>query len=137
MRSAPQRGIRLLTHLLIPVSPGELWDRITILETRMTYLSSDPVRYDTVKQQVRSLRDTWGDSPFSIRVTKNFTRLIRELRETNEHGWLLEDRIRQGWNQGDMEAAFRNNDVRNRLKREVDGEFDYDAADAKIHARLP
>jgi hypothetical protein len=103
-------------------------------------------------RQIGALRDQWADSQMSARITANFTRLIRELRATNEKGWRYEDLARQcgvpPMHEVVVEGtlidapagyavivgnAMMNNDQRNRLKREIDAEFDVDAADDKIH----
>jgi len=127
------------------ISPGELWDRVIITELKHEH-QPDEAKRVVLKRQFTALRESWGQSPLSARVTANFTRLIRELRAVNEAGWELENFVRKdmanlsdgtGFDFSTMLArcyeAFDNNTKRNALKREIDAEFDFDAADDKIH----
>ena len=128
------------------ISPGELWDRVIITELKHEH-QPDEAKRIVLKRQFTALRESWGQSPLSARVTANFTRLIRELRAVNEAGWELENFVRKDMSEVrvsplsfDFEMglarcyeAFDNNSKRNALKREIDAEFDFDAADDKIH----
>jgi len=124
------------------ISPGELWDRVIITELKHEH-QPDEAKRTILKRQFTALRESWGESPLSARVTVNFTRLIRELRAVNEAGWELENVVRKemfdtthddlAQRLGRCYEAFDNNSKRNALKREIDAEFDFDAADDKIH----
>jgi len=134
------------------ISPGELWDRVIITELKHEH-QPDEAKRIVLKRQFTALRESWGQSPLSARVTANFTRLIRELRAVNEAGWELENFVRKDMTtsvtpsaMSDVDIirattdalercwqAFDNNSKRNALKREIDAEFDFDAADDKIH----
>jgi len=134
------------------ISPGELWDRVIITELKHEH-QPDEAKRTILRRQFTALRESWGQSPLSARVTANFTRLIRELRAVNEAGWELENFVRKDMTtsvtpsaMSDVDIirattdalercwqAFDNNTKRNALKREIDAEFDFDAADDKIH----
>jgi len=125
------------------ISPGELWDRVIITELKHEH-QPDEAKRVILRRQFTALRESWGESPLSARVTANFTRLIRELRAVNERGWELENMVRNNMSDLPPEIgldvalarcweAFDNNSLRNALKREIDAEFDFDAADDKIH----
>ena len=74
----------------IPMSPGELLDKITILEIKSERMS-DEVKLANVRTELKLLQDTWAAA-----VTEDDTvrRLHRELKAVNEKLWEIEDDIR-------------------------------------------
>ena len=47
-----------MENILVPVSPGELLDKITILEIKSERMT-DPQKLDNVRRELGLLRDTW------------------------------------------------------------------------------
>ena len=124
--------------LPISITPGELWDRISILELKLAHASS-PEREATVTAELTDLKDTWAESPYSIRISAEVMRLIRELREVNAVGWQLEDEVRRAGEEDLRLAAyarhaFHNNDRRSTIRRALDQELGVQTTEQKEHA---
>lgn len=108
--------------LQIPVSPGELVDKMTILEIKQRRLSGDKRAH--VEGELALL------SSVAARVlprSEELDRLRRELAEVNDTLWRIEDRIRLCEAQKEFGPAFvdlaravyLNNDRRAALKRSI------------------
>ena len=74
----------------IPMSPGELLDKITILEIKSERIE-DAVKLENVRTELNLLNDTWKKS-----VTNDETvqRIHQQLKSINEELWEIEDDIR-------------------------------------------
>ncbi|NRB71593.1 MAG: hypothetical protein HRU51_06735 [Xanthomonadales bacterium] len=74
----------------IPMSPGELLDKITILEIKSERMD-DAAKVANVRTELALLQKTWADA-----VTSDATvqRLHGELKAINEALWEIEDDIR-------------------------------------------
>jgi hypothetical protein len=79
-----------MPELLVPVSPGELIDKITILEIKSQRMS-DPAKLHNVRTELALLNDTWRASPYSA---TDVGAEWAALREVNAKLWDIEDRIR-------------------------------------------
>lgn len=107
----------------IPVSWGELIDKVTILEIKAERLSSATARAN-VAQELSALSETVGSAGA---LNPRVIALKAALREVNEKLWSVENEIRamEARQQFDTEfirlarAIYRNNDERGRLKREI------------------
>lgn len=108
---------------VVPVSWGELIDKITILEIKNARIA-DPVKRANVARELAALvaaRDAAGTVPPPVAA------LADELREVNEALWEIEDAIRECEAAGDFSARFvalardvyRTNDRRAALKRRI------------------
>ena len=74
----------------VPVSPGEVLDKITILEIKSERIK-DPGKVANVRRELELLSTTWQQS-----VTQDETvdRIHAELKAINEALWEIEDDIR-------------------------------------------
>ena len=91
-----------MAELMVPISPGELIDKITILEIKSQRMT-DAAKLHNVRTELALLTDTWRASPFSA------TDIRAEwdgLREVNGKLWDIEDRIRDRERDGDFGAEF-------------------------------
>ena len=91
-----------MAELMVPISPGELIDKITILEIKSQRMT-DAAKLHNVRTELALLTDTWRASPFSA------TDIRAEwdaLREVNGKLWDIEDRIRDQERDGDFGAEF-------------------------------
>ena len=91
-----------MAELLVPVSPGELIDKITILEIKSQRMT-DAAKLQNVRTELAMLNDTWRASPFSA------TDIGAEwsgLREVNAKLWDIEDDIRDKERAGEFDARF-------------------------------
>jgi hypothetical protein len=91
-----------MAELLVPISPGELIDKITILEIKSQRMT-DPAKLHNVRTELSLLSETWTASPFSA------TDIRAEwagLRDVNAKLWDIEDRIRDKERDGLFDAEF-------------------------------
>src|ERR1700689_1958376 len=77
--------------ILVPVSPGELLDKITILRIKTARIL-DPAKLANVRLELDLLERTWRGSRFAA---ADVARDERALQEVNERLWDIEDRIRE------------------------------------------
>lgn len=110
-------------ELLIPVSPGELLDKLTILEIKLDRIG-DEAKLANVRREHEFLSRVWRES----RLDSEKVAVLRErLRELNEALWEIEDAIRleeRDKRFGDhfvelARSVYQRNDERAALKRRV------------------
>jgi hypothetical protein len=101
--------IKSSAEIRVPISPGELLDKITILRIKSTRMS-DPEKVAHVRSELRALEETWGGSEHAkAGIEADVTALL----EVNERLWVIEDHIR------DKERAKAFDDEFIRLARAV------------------
>lgn len=106
---------------LVPVSWGELFDKIAILEIKRRRLR-DPAATAHVEAELAALRPAAGAV-----TAHGLTELRAALAAVNLRLWTIEDRIREKEAAGDFGPAFvalarsvyRENDERGRIKRAI------------------
>ena len=79
-----------MTDILVPVSPGELLDKITILRIKVERIE-DAAKLANVKLELSLLEQTWreaGGAGHDVGAEE------RALHNVNERLWDIEDRIR-------------------------------------------
>ena len=104
----------------IPISWGELIDKLNILEIKLARLSDQAARANVAKE-LELLRGRAGDAVARVPA------LVAKLKTLNESLWDIEDRIRDHERSQDFGPAFvalarsvyRTNDERGRVKREI------------------
>ena len=79
-----------MSEILIPISPGELLDKITILQIKSERIS-DPVKVANVQAELEMLHQVWNDT---VAIDDTITALTVELKSINEALWVIEDDIR-------------------------------------------
>jgi hypothetical protein len=79
-----------MKDIQVPISPGELLDKITILRIKAARMS-DPAKVANVKHELSLLEKTWKDSGASA---VNLGTAEAELTTVNEKLWVIEDEIR-------------------------------------------
>ena len=79
-----------MENIHVPVSPGEVLDKITILEIKSERMS-DPEKVANVKVELDLLQETWASSVEEDSVIGD---LHAQLKEINEALWEIEDDIR-------------------------------------------
>ena len=79
-----------MPDLLVPISPGELLDKITILRIKSARIL-EAAKLKNVRYELQRLARTWADSVFG---TSRVAGEEVELQEVNERLWDIEDRIR-------------------------------------------
>ncbi|MEE8495970.1 MAG: DUF6165 family protein [Xanthomonadales bacterium] len=79
-----------MKNIKVPVSAGEVLDKITILEIKSERMS-DPEKVANVKVELALLQEIWADSVSEDSVIND---LHAQLKEINEALWDIEDDIR-------------------------------------------
>ena len=79
-----------MKDILVPISPGELLDKITILQIKAERIK-DPDKVSNVKIELDALTDVWNSSVSEDDTVKQ---LHEELKTINETLWDIEDDIR-------------------------------------------
>jgi len=77
-------------EIQVPISPGELLDKITILQIKSERID-DPAKLANVNTEVTLLMTVWRNS---VDVDAVISELGRELKRINEQLWQIEDDIR-------------------------------------------
>ena len=79
-----------MEQIQVPISPGELLDKITILEIKAERMT-DKQKLANVRRELALLNATWSES---VSEDDTVRRLHAELKRTNEALWDIEDDIR-------------------------------------------
>jgi Flp pilus assembly protein TadD/GR25 family glycosyltransferase involved in LPS biosynthesis len=124
--SAPQTVIRPkpIQDILVPLSLGELIDKITILQIKTQHLQNDAL--ENVKKELEALETTLNNLQLNIEPT-----FIQRLREVNQDLWQIEDAIRDQERKKNFGATFidlarsvyQQNDRRAAIKREINTSY--------------
>lgn len=128
-----------MSQLLVPVSYGELIDKISILEIKAERIG-DVARRANVVRELQALMATWQAHPASRALA--IDDLWSELRRVNGELWDIEDRIRDkeaaGLFDGEFvelaRAVYFTNDVRARLKRDLNARLGSELVEEKSYA---
>jgi hypothetical protein len=91
-----------MTEIRVPISPGELLDKITILQIKSRRMSGAD-KLANVRLELSSLQDTWDGSAYA-RV--DVAAETRDLLAVNERLWVIEDDIRDRERAQDFGAEF-------------------------------
>jgi hypothetical protein len=91
-----------MAELLVPISPGELIDKITILEIKSQRMT-DAAKLHNVRTELALLSDTWKASPYSA---TDISAEWAALRDVNAKLWDIEDDIRDKERDGRFDAGF-------------------------------
>ena len=106
----------------VPVSWGELLDKITILEIKVGRLGGNDARANAAKE-LALLREIAQP----MMAAGQATALVARLKTLNQALWDIEDRIRDHEREGDFgpgfvelaRSVYRSNDERGAIKREI------------------
>ena len=112
-----------MSLIKVPVSYGELIDKITILEIKSARMA-DPAKLANVRNELELLNGTWQRVPVAA---TDISDLWAQLRTVNERLWVVEDDLRilekaQRFDPGFVRLArsvYFENDERARIKREI------------------
>ena len=113
-----------MSEILVPVSFGELLDKIAILQIKSERMS-DPAKLANVRKELDALAATWLEHPAAQVPTS--LELRAELKAVNERLWVIEDDIRICEKRQDFGAEFIRlaravyfeNDERARIKKDI------------------
>jgi len=116
-----------MNDILVPVSPGELLDKITILRIKAARIT-DAAKLANVNTELALLESSWRDSGCADR---GLAREERALQRVNEQLWDIEDRIRdkearQTFDREFIElarAVYVSNDERAAIKKRINSQL--------------
>jgi hypothetical protein len=111
------------SDILVPISPGELLDKITILRIKAARIT-DVAKIGNIRLELGLLEQIWHDSGFAAAAVSADERALHEV---NERLWDIEDRIRdkeaqQTFDRDFIElarAVYLYNDERAAIKKRV------------------
>ena len=110
-------------NIKVDISPGELIDKMTILEIKLSNIS-DKNKLKNIQSEYDVIRGTYLQS---IPPTEGLTRLVSELKAVNETLWVIEDDIRECERCNEFghkfielaRSVYKTNDRRAILKRRI------------------
>jgi hypothetical protein len=91
-----------MNEIRVPVSPGELLDKITILRIKSSRMR-DAAKLANVRTELQALEQIWSTSPYA---TVDVTRDVGALLAVNERLWTIEDDIRDKERAQTFDADF-------------------------------
>ncbi len=113
----------MTAEISVPVSFGELLDKISILQIKSERIS-DPAKLVNIRAELSALEKTWMAHPAGV---KDIAKLRAELKDINEQLWDIEDNVRLKDKAGEFDDAFialarsvyQKNDQRARIKKDI------------------
>lgn len=112
-----------MTDILVPLSPGELLDKITILRIKAARIA-DGEKLRNVRVELELLTRTWRESGCAARTRDEDERALEAV---NEKLWDVEDRLREKEAAQNFDAEFielarsvyLSNDARAAIKKRI------------------
>ena len=112
-----------MSEILVPVSFGELLDKIAILQIKSERMS-DAAKLANVRNELNALETTWAAHPAAA---QDIAGLRADLKAVNERLWVIEDDIRVKEKAQAFEdefihlarAVYFENDTRARVKKDI------------------
>ena len=125
---------KFLSTIHVPVSLGELIDKITILEIKKQHMKGK--QQQNVEKELESLKLVLKSKNLDININ-----LVNKLKTINNNLWEIEDQIRlkeskQEFNQEFIELArsvYKQNDQRSFIKREINKQYNSDLTEEKSY----
>ena len=131
-------SFRSVESVEVEISPGELIDKITILEIKIECIASVNKR-NNIRDELKMLRQCREDSiPDSVPLE----RLMIDLKAVNRRLWTIEDEIRGHERSQKFDdrfvtlarSVYKNNDKRSGLKAEINGLLGASIVEEKSYA---
>jgi hypothetical protein len=131
----PMNPVECCPH--VPVSWGELVDKITILQIKATRIAARDARAN-VAHELASLRGVAGEALYAASVAP----LMEQLQAVNEQLWEIEDKIREREAEGDFgqrfvelaRSVYKTNDLRAAIKRRINEALGSELVEEKSYA---
>ena len=109
--------------ILSEISPGELIDKISILEIKLEKIKNKASQ-DEINKEYNILKEVQNSS---IEMTEKLKTLLKEIKEVNLNLWNIEDKLRiceknKDFGQTFIElarAVYLNNDKRSKIKSKI------------------
>ena len=128
-----------MSEIKVPISPGELLDKITILRIKSKRMA-DPKKLANVRLELQSLEETWSASAYSKGDIESD---VNALLGVNERLWVIEDDIRDKERAQAFDAEFIRlaravyfeNDERAAIKRRINLKLGSGLVEEKSYAQ--
>lgn len=129
----------MTAEIQVPISPGELIDKLTILEIKAANIR-DAAKLANVNVELKLLQDTWRRSAFANATIDAEWTLLREI---NKKLWDIEDLIRdkereKKFDQEFIElarAVYFTNDERATVKKQINTKLGSKIVEEKSYAK--
>jgi hypothetical protein len=126
-----------MNQILIPISPGELLDKITILEIKSERIESAEKKAN-VNNELSMLNKVWADA---VTQDAEIIAMRAELKSINENLWNIEDDIRdeeraKRFSEKFIELArsvYVTNDLRGDVKKRINLHLKSDIVEEKSY----
>src|SRR5271167_5221448 len=127
-----------MSDIKVPISPGEMLDKITILRIKSARMA-DPKKLANVRLELDALELTWGASAYAkADMDAEMTALLK----VNERLWVIEDEIRDKERAQAFDAEFIRlaravyfeNDERAAIKRRINDKLGSSIVEEKSYA---
>ncbi|HEX3603081.1 MAG TPA: hypothetical protein VHU43_03245 [Steroidobacteraceae bacterium] len=127
-----------MSEISVPVSPGELLDKITILRIKSSRMR-DAGKLANVRVELKVLEDTWSVSGYA---KADIAADVAALLEVNERLWVIEDDIRDKERAQAFDpefirlarAVYFENDARAAIKRRINLKLGSSIVEEKSYA---
>ena len=128
-----------MSEISVPVSPGELLDKTTILRIKSNRMS-DAQKLANVRIELKVLEETWSASPYA---QSDIAADVNALLQVNERLWVIEDDIRDKERAREFDAEFIRlaravyveNDERAAIKRRINLKLGSTIVEEKSYAK--
>tara|TARA_B100000579_G_scaffold433584_1_gene452636 strand:- start:1133 stop:1531 length:399 start_codon:yes stop_codon:yes gene_type:complete len=125
---------KYISNISVPISLGELIDKITILEIKKKNMTGNKLK--NVLKELKLLENILQDKNLEIDIE-----LINNLKETNKILWEIEDniRIKESKQEFDKEfiqlarSVYKENDRRATLKKEINLKYNSTLVEEKSY----
>ena len=127
-----------LDSIKIDVSPGELIDKITILQIKADKIQ-DISKLENVNKELELLTNSLHEG---VKITNELKLIMDELQQVNETLWVIEDKIRlheasRKFDTDFIELArsvYKENDKRANLKRKINNALGSELIEEKSYS---
>ena len=109
--------------ILSEISPGDLLDKISILEIKLEKIK-DKASQEEINKEYKILKEVQNSN---VEITEKLKTLLKEIKEVNLNLWNIEDKLRiceknKDFGQTFIELArsvYLNNDKRSKIKSKI------------------
>ena len=121
-------------NIYVPISLGELIDKITILEIKKSYMTE--IQLKNVEKELELLKNILKQNQLDIDI-----HLIQKLKEVNNKLWGIEDLIRRKEIKQEFDKEFiqlarsvyKENDRRSYIKKKINHKYNSNLIEEKLY----
>jgi hypothetical protein len=129
----------MTAEIKVPISPGELIDKLTILEIKAANIS-DAAKLANVNVELKLLQETWRSSAYA---SADINTEWKQLRDINKRLWDIEDKIRDQERERRFDqqfidlarAVYFTNDERAAVKKQINTKLGSKIVEEKSYAK--